>query len=171
MSEKPEILKEMDAEAIKWQNCAICGQQKQRIVHYPSRPDYAICDHCQSAFVLESGGQMRMFYGQIGPTDMPKTHDFALRQWRKYFEIRAMAEPERTGQEAKELPAELRASIEAPIHGAYANHDEAILALEAQKVELIYARAKKTEAPPRPLRETGALPDLDSLFQDPDEHA
>lgn len=170
MTDVPEVLKEMDSEAIRWQNCAICGQQRQRIVNQPDRPDYAICDNCQSAFVLENGGQMRMFYGQIGPQDMPKTREFALRHWRKYFEIRVMAEPERSGKEAKELPVEFRQSLEDRIvQGNYASHDDAILALEAQKAELIYGRIKKTEAPPRPLRETGALPDLDALFKDPDE--
>lgn len=166
MAEQAKILWHMDDESIKWQYCAICGQQRQRIIRQAGRPDFAFCDSCQSAFVLEDGGQMRMLYGAI-PENMPQTRQFALKQWHKYFDIRAQAERERTGKDPAEaqLPAELKSTAADAVHGAYANAEDAILALEAQKSDIFYSRVKKLEPPPRILRETGELPDLDQLFK------
>jgi len=165
MSEQPHILQQMDDESIKWQYCAICGEQKQRIVRQPGRPDFAFCEHCHAAFVLEDGGKLRMLYGQI-PENMPQTRAFALKQWRTYFEIRVTANREQTN-EPDILPAELKPA-QGVIHGTYADPDEALMKLQAQQSEMFYAREKKLEAPPRVLRETSELPNLDDLFKDPE---
>jgi hypothetical protein len=163
MTQNVNILQHMDDESIRWQICAICGQQKQRIVHQMNRPDFAVCDNCHSAFVLEEGGGMRMLYGKI-PDELPETRQFALKQWRRYFDIRAVAERERGGAKDDDLPEELRRTLETqtPV-----DPQTAILELEAKQSDIFYSRAKKLEEPPRRLRETGELPNLDDLFKDP----
>lgn len=164
MSESPKVLQQMDDDAIKWQNCAICGEQGQRIVREHAKPDFAICGNCKSAFVLEDGGEFRMLYGRIA-SSFPQTHQFAHKKWRTYFEIRATAEKEHTGNAPEELPAELKSTAEDAIHGAYAQHDDAMMALEAEKSEIFYSHTKKIEPPPRKLAETGELPNIDDLFE------
>jgi hypothetical protein len=154
----------MDNEAIKWQKCAICGEQKQRIIREANKPDFATCDSCKSIFVLEDGGQFRMLYGHVSPT-YPRTLRFARKKWRTYFEIRATAEKERSGELTEDLPAQLKSTAKDAIHGAYADHDDAILALEAEKSDIFYSRVKKEEPPPRKLAETGELPNIDDLFE------
>lgn len=165
MSDEILILWDMDTDAIKWQNCAICGTQKQRIVHSLQFPDYAICDNCQSAFVLEKGSKLRMMYGNI-PRELPETYEFAFKKWRTYFEIRAKAEKEKSGKSPEELPLQLKSTLESDIHGKYASASDAYLDLEAQKSEIFYDRVKKNQPPPRQLKETGQLPPLDDLFED-----
>lgn len=167
MSEQPNILKDMDDEAIKWQKCAICGEQKQRVVRQPGRPDFALCDHCRSAFVLEDGGKMQMLYGNISEK-YPQVRKFALKQWHTYFEIRAIASQENPEADNTDLPTELKDTSGDTVHGTYTDSQEAILKLEAEKSDIFYSRAKKLEPPPRRLRETGELPNLDELFKDPD---
>lgn len=167
--ERPQILNEMDEESIHWQYCAICGEQKQRVVKTANRPDYALCDHCQSAFVLELGGKMRMLYGQL-PQEMHRTRAFALNQWRKYFEVRSYAEKERNalGKEAvaeDQIPQELQNTLDDALPITFSDHEKEILDLEAKKTDILYTRQKKLEPPPRRLRETGELPDLDDLFK------
>lgn len=165
MSEQIYILWDMDSDAIRWQNCAICGRQKQRIVHSEGFPDYAICDNCQSTFVQEKGGKMRVLYGRV-PAELPETTEFALKKWRTYFEVRAKAEHERTGKSPEELPAQLKSTADTAVHGKYASASDAYLDLEAQKSELLYDRQKKIQPPPRQLKQTGELPPLDDLFED-----
>ncbi len=162
-----QILQHMDDEAIRWQYCAICGQQRQRIVHSPDRPDFALCGACGSAFVLEDGGQLRMFYGRIGP-NLPETRAFALKQWRAYLEVRARAQKERLGQDIDpdEFPLSLPGQAPPSQAMGYANMTDGVLDLEAQQSEIFYERVKKTEPPPKRLRETGELPNLDDLFAD-----
>ena len=162
MTEQPKILKTMGDESIKWQTCAICGERKQRIVREQGRPDYAICDNCHSAFVLENGGKLRMLYGQI-PESMSATHAFAYKQWRTYFEIRNKAMQERGSDESEELPAGLKPTT------AYSSNQDALLDQKAQETDLLYSQAKKLDPPPRRLQETGELPDLDELFKDLDK--
>jgi len=164
MSKPPKVLRKMDDEAIKWQNCAVCGQQKQRIVREPARPDFATCDNCKSAFVLEDGGQFRVLYAKI-PSALPQTKSFAQKKWRTYFEVRTAAERERTGNLPDELPAELKDTAENAIHGAYGQNDDAFMALEAEKSDIFYSHVKKIEPPPRKLAETGELPNIDDLFE------
>ncbi|MBZ0305036.1 MAG: hypothetical protein K8I82_03110 [Anaerolineae bacterium] len=165
MSEQIYILWDMDNDAIRWQNCAICGQQKQRIIHTPGAPDFAVCDNCQSAFVQEKGGKMRVLYAKI-PLELAETSSFALRKWRTYFEVRVQAEREKTGKSPEELPAQLKSTSETAVHGKFATASDAYLDLEAQKSELLYERQKKTQPPPRQLKQTGELPPLDDLFED-----
>ena len=164
MVESPKVLQRMDDEAIKWQKCAICGEQKQRIIREATRPDFATCDNCKSAFVLEDGGQFRMLYGRISGS-YPRTFRFAHKKWRTYFEIRAAAEMEQSGEIPEDLPSQLKPAMDNTSHGTYADHDDAILKLEAEKSEIFYSRAKKIEPPPRKLAETGDLPNIDDLFE------
>lgn len=164
MSEPPKVLQSMDDDAIKWQKCAICGEQKQRIIREVTKPDFATCDNCKSAFVLEDGGQFRMLYGRISGS-YPRTFRFAHKKWRTYFEIRATAEQERSGDLPEDLPSQLKPSIDDAALGAYADHDDAILKLEAEKSDIFYSRAKKIEPPPRKLAETSDLPNIDDLFE------
>jgi hypothetical protein len=164
MVEQPShILKHMDDDAIRWQYCAICGQQRQRVIRQDGRPDYALCLACRSAFILEDGSKMRMLYGFI-PEVLVQTRAFALKQWRQYFEIRSQAEQERSGSESSILPTELKSQT--PVQGLYATNQDAILDLEAEKSALFYDHVKKLAPPPRALRETGELPNLDDLFKD-----
>ena len=163
MSEPPKVLRQMDDEAIKWQKCAICGEQKQRIIREAAKPDFAICGNCKSSFVLEDGGQFRMLYGRISGS-YPRTFRFAHKKWRTYFEIRATAEQERSGNLPEDLPTQLKPTADTTM-GAYSDHDDAILKLEAEKSEIFYSRAKKEEPPPRKLAETGDLPNIDDLFE------
>jgi hypothetical protein len=162
MAEETQILQTMYAEGIRSQPCAICGQAKQRVVHQAGKPDFALCENCQSAFVLEDGGQLRMLYGRINP-QYPKVRAFALKQWQRYQDVRAVAQAEQNPDPTPRLPTELEILLN---QGAPSDHSQAILDLEAQKSQLFYDRAKKLEPPPRPLRETGELPDLDSLFKE-----
>jgi hypothetical protein len=154
----------MDDEAIKWQNCAICGEQRQRIIREDTRPDFATCDSCKSSFVLEDGGEFRMLYAKI-PSALPETKEFAQKKWRTYFEVRAAAVRERTGDLPDELPSQLKSTAEDAIHGAFAKNDDAFMALEAEQSDIFYSHAKKTEPPPRKLAETGELPNIDDLFE------
>lgn len=160
-----KVLWRMDEEAIRWQQCAICGvQQQQRVVRTAGRPDYAVCNHCHSAFVLEDGGQMRMMYGRV-MTPHREVKDFALRQWVRYFDLRAKVTSVQK-RELDVLPAELKPDDKA-VHGVYGSAMDAILSLEAEKAALLYDQAKVMSRPPaRPLRETGELPNLDDLFRD-----
>lgn len=168
MSEDAKILQELYEEGIRSQPCAICGQSKQRVVRQKGRPDYALCDACGAVFVLEDGGGMRMMYGRIAD-DRPKVQAFALKQWRRYHDIKAVSESEqaeKSGQQTQKssgLPYELEILLN---QGGMADSTQALLDLEAQQSQLFYDRAKKLEPPPRPLRETGDLPDLDSLFKE-----
>ena len=164
MSELPKVLRQMDDDAIRWQKCAICGEQRQRIVREADKPDFATCGNCKAAFVLEDGGEFRMLYARI-PSAYPETREFASKKWRTYFEVRAAAERERTGNLPEELPAELKDTVEKGSAGTYGQHDDAWMDLEAQKSEIFYSHAKKTEPPPRKLAETGELPNIDDLFE------
>lgn len=158
---KPNILQKMDSESIRWQNCAICDAQNLRIVSSETRPDFALCDTCGSAFVLEDGGEMRMFYGRVSD-DMPQTQIFAEREWKPYLEIRTFSARERQNMpSATDVPPELEQPDSKLLDGI-----NAILDLEAEQTELLYDRAKKIEPPPRVLRETGELPNIDDLFKD-----
>jgi hypothetical protein len=160
MTDEAKVLAHMDDEAIRWQKCAICGEQKQKVIRTAGRPDFAFCQHCEAAFILEDGGKMRLYYGNI-PMTFPQTRAFALRQWHTYFEINARGEAERAQK------AETEQSPDIPVGasiGQYANHEEALADLSAQATELIYAASKKT--PSRRLKETGQLPSLDGLFHD-----
>lgn len=165
MSDQIYILWDMDNDAIRWQNCAICGMQKQRIIHSEGRPDFAFCDHCKSTFVQEKGGKMRVMYGWM-PPELTLTSEFALKKWRTYFEVRAKAEGEKTGKSPESLPPALQPTLQAHPYGNFASASDAILDLEAQKSEMLYERQKKTEQPRRQLKETGQLPPLDDLFED-----
>ena len=155
MSETPKTLKHIDEESIQWQSCAICGQQKLRVIQQIGRPDFAFCDNCHSAYVLEDGGKMRMLYGSL-PESMPKTRAFALKRWQTYFEIRAVAEQERTGKEPD-------------LSFGMPSTQADLASLEIKKHDLLYSQGDKPEPPPRALRETGDLPNLDDLFQDPED--
>ncbi|NJL93419.1 MAG: hypothetical protein HC915_06645 [Anaerolineae bacterium] len=165
MTETISILWTMDDEAIRYQRCAICGQQRQRVVRQSGRPDFALCGNCRSAFVLEDGGKMRMLYGRITEL-MPHTREFALSKWQTYFEVSARAAQERQDNIEDHLPAELRDDPTNAIHGNFDTNMSAYLALEAERSELLYERARKVAPPPRRLKETGELPNLDDLFKD-----
>lgn len=167
--EIPNILNNMDAESIQWQNCAICDAKAQQVVQSDIRPDYALCGACGSAFVLEHGGQMRMLYGRISD-EMPKTRKFALYQWRKYIEIRTHAVQERAIDNEGEdtLPDPIQNILGDSLPSTYGDHSQGILDLEAEKADIFYRRQKKLDPPPKRLRETGELPDLDELFKDND---
>lgn len=166
----PQILETMDDDAIRWQYCAICGEQQQRVVRQAGRPDFATCDNCQSAFVLEDGGKMRMLYGKISDT-MPQTREFALKKWRLYLEIRVSAQKEQNPKAAEEsdIPPEIMSTLSEGFIGKYASHHDALAALESEKSELLYTHEKKIAPPPRTLRETGELPNLDELFKDTED--
>jgi len=166
MEENIKVLARMDAEAIRWQQCAICGaQQKQRIIRSAGKPDFALCDACNSAFVLEDGSHMRMMYGRITPTASAELREFALKKWVRYFDIRAKA-VQQQNKTLDVLPVELQPD-ELAVHGKYINNMDAYLALEAEKAALLYDFTKPELRPPtRPLRETGDLPNIDDLFRD-----
>jgi hypothetical protein len=165
MPEAVKILWKIDDEAIRWQKCAICGQQRQRVLRQEGRPDFVLCEACHSTFILEDGGKMQMLYGRI-PENMTQTRAFALKQWQVYFEICARsAQDRRQEQTVDALPAALKPQAN-PTIGVHATSQDAYLALEAEKAELLYNRARKLDAPPRRLRETGELPNLDDLFKD-----
>jgi hypothetical protein len=152
------ILWEMDDEAIRWQKCAICNQQNQRIVREPGKPNFAMCNTCGSAFVLEKGGKMRMLYGSI-PRSLPETYTMGYKKWRTYFEIRAAAEREiQPSKTPSPKPGQLPAVSSDPY-----------MDLEAQKSEMMYNRAKRLDKPPRQLKDTGELPPLENLFENLDE--
>ena len=44
--------------------CAICGADMLSVNHVSNLPDYVTCGQCNSAFLVEEGGD-RVFYGQI----------------------------------------------------------------------------------------------------------
>ncbi len=73
--------------------CAICGAKALRVVHLQKYPDFVQCDQCQSAFVVEDGGNWVM-YGNIG-LDLPETKTLALRQWTWMDAVQQRAEEER----------------------------------------------------------------------------
>jgi|GEM_PF-4167093 len=156
MAEQPKILFSLDDEAIRWQECAICGEQRQEVVHNDNTPDFAVCRNCESVFVLEDGGKMRMLYGKIG-VEMPNTTTYALKLWRKYIDIRSIAIQERKPDDVVVDENEHR----------YLTQDDQYLSLEAQKSNLLYSQLKKSDSPRR-LRETSELPNLDELFKDPE---
>lgn len=155
MPDQVKILWKMDAAVIRWQYCAICGAQAQRVVQEPGRPDYALCDHCRAAFIMEDGRQMRLYYGQL-PENMPRTRQYALKQWRHYADIRAASREEGAQQQPDSLPPDAGA-------GQYSSNMDAYLALEAQQSEADPQQPNK----PRALKDTGELPDLDELFREP----
>ncbi|HEY44315.1 MAG TPA: hypothetical protein G4O11_10070 [Anaerolineae bacterium] len=79
-------LDESFAEGLK---CAICGHDSLQVFHVANLPDYVGCEQCNSAFVVEEGGQ-RVMYGMIDPA-YPETRIFALRQWIHPDEVEAKA--------------------------------------------------------------------------------
>ncbi len=72
--------------------CAICGHTSLQIVHVDALPDYISCGQCNSAFVVEEGGQ-RVMYGMIDPS-YSETRSFALRQWVHLDEVETKAASE-----------------------------------------------------------------------------
>lgn len=149
MSDQPKILQQLDAEWVKSQHCAVCDATRQRVIHTSNRPDMVICDACQSVFVVERGNQTRLLYGRL-PREMPQTQAFAFKTWHSVEDIRAMAEKERNL---------LFGATE-----ALPPSDEP----ETPPQQFRYADLGNLPKPPRRLRETGELPDLDSLFKDID---
>jgi hypothetical protein len=59
--------------------CAICGEDSLSVSHVDDLPDFVECASCESAFLVEEGGE-RVFYGKIAP-GYPETESFALQQW------------------------------------------------------------------------------------------
>jgi len=116
-------------------------------------------------YVLEKGGKMRMFYGNI-PLNMPKTREFAIKQWRSIVEVRAKAEQERVAKKKPDyVPNALQGDNPLVAGMSRDDHMDAIMRLEQEKSAMFYDRVKKVEPPPRPLRETGQLPSIDHLFE------
>jgi len=76
--------------------CAICSSTDLSVVHLRKFPDYVSCNACQSAFVVEAGGDWVM-YGNI-TADLPKTRAFALKQWTWLDAVAKRAEDERQEQ-------------------------------------------------------------------------
>lgn len=83
-------------------SCAICGRPKLNIVHNERLPDFVVCDHCGSAFVVEEGGE-RVMYGKIDPA-FPDTSRFALREWAWLEAVARKADIERQAVETAEEP-------------------------------------------------------------------
>jgi hypothetical protein len=116
-------LDESFAEGLK---CAICGHDSLQVVHVANLPDYVGCEQCNSAFVVEEGGQ-RVMYGMIDPA-YPETRNFALRQWihLEEVEVKALSEhpptvpvepivppfPEETLPPTPPTPEEIPASVD-----------------------------------------------------------
>ncbi len=83
-------------------SCAICGRPELSIVHNDRLPDFVVCGHCSSAFVVEEGGE-RVMYGKIDPA-FPDTNRFALREWAWLEAVARKADLERQAIEAMEEP-------------------------------------------------------------------
>lgn len=86
--------------------CAICGRLALKVFHNANLPDYVICSGCESAFVVEDGGE-RVMYGKISE-EYPQTTKFALRQWAWLEAVDRKATTERS-------PADTRAGQAIPL--------------------------------------------------------
>jgi hypothetical protein len=100
MPPKPRLQIRPDWTADRW--CFICGNPTLQPVHVENLPDYVVCKKCQSAFVLEDGGE-RILYGKIGE-GYPETSGFALRQWHSPEEVESYALRERPASERPAAP-------------------------------------------------------------------
>lgn len=81
--------------------CAICGADALSVNHVPNLPDYVTCSECNSAFLVEEGGD-RVFYGQIA-TGYEDTERFALKQWAWLEAIETRAREERPRLEGEQV--------------------------------------------------------------------
>ncbi len=118
-------------------SCAICGAELLIVVHLEELPDYVRCRNCNSAFVVEEGGE-RVLYGQI-PEEYPQTRGFALRQWAWPEAIARWAVKERpTEAESIERQAEgpLEAGPSAEDDGAAPPADDVASGGEAAHVDM-----------------------------------
>ncbi|NIS82316.1 MAG: hypothetical protein GTO14_19390 [Anaerolineales bacterium] len=59
--------------------CPICGQVTLKVTHVERLPDFVSCGNCESAFLVEEGGD-RVMFGKIQEA-YPQTQRFALRSW------------------------------------------------------------------------------------------
>lgn len=75
--------------------CAICGADALSVNHVPNMPDYVACAQCNSAYLVEEGGD-RVFYGQIA-AGYTETERFALKQWAWLEAVETRAREERPG--------------------------------------------------------------------------
>lgn len=91
---------------IEGKRCAICGRPSLKVFHNANLPDYVVCSGCQSAFVVEDGGE-RVMYGKISE-DYPQTSTFALRQWAWLEAVDRKSTSERS-------PADTRAGQAVPL--------------------------------------------------------
>jgi hypothetical protein len=82
--------------------CAICGADALSVNHVPNLPDYVGCAECQSAFLVEEGGD-RVFYGQIA-AGYEETERFALKQWAWIEAVETRARVERPRPEGEQDP-------------------------------------------------------------------
>ena len=73
--------------------CAVCESPELSVTHVDAYPDFISCGNCASAFVVEDEGNWIM-YGKIN-ADLPKTREFAQRQWTWLDAVRQRAQDER----------------------------------------------------------------------------
>lgn len=85
--------------------CFICENAALEAAQVENLPDYVVCKRCQSAFVLEDGGE-RVMYGKIADS-YPETKQFALRQWRSPQEVEQHARAERPAPDLPGPPPQL----------------------------------------------------------------
>ena len=90
--------------------CAICTADTLRVVHVENLPDFIGCETCESAFLLEEGGD-RVFYGRI-PDEYPETAEFALEQWHYLERVRESANAERQPAEAVDIASRLAFEVQ-----------------------------------------------------------
>lgn len=84
-------------------NCPICGQLTLKVFHTDRLPDYVACGNCESAFIVEDGGD-RVLFGKISDS-YPRTQQFALRQWAWIEAIERWASEERPPEPGPSPPS------------------------------------------------------------------
>ncbi|OGO18025.1 MAG: hypothetical protein A2Z14_15805 [Chloroflexi bacterium RBG_16_48_8] len=95
----------LEDENIQGMKCAICGNPDLIVIHVEKYPDFASCNRCGAAFVVENEGSWVM-YGKI-PAEYPQTSQFALRQWTWLDAVAQRAADEReTGSAPSFMPQE-----------------------------------------------------------------
>ncbi len=90
--------------------CAICAADALHVVHVDNLPDFVACSKCESAFLLEDGGE-RVFFGQI-PDEYPETKSIALEQWTSLNRVRESTADEREPADEVDIASRLAFEVQ-----------------------------------------------------------